>query len=135
MLFLVAAPIPAPCYAIFLCSTDSLHTREIRPVEDGHLIDAAAPVNHANLALAIPDCGFHTMNLLCAHQMSVLCCLMCFCGGWRFRTSVQKTWLVKGRNKKRDATLNIIRSKSGKTVYFILEKIYFIEHLYIDLVI
>lgn len=89
MLFLVAAPIPALCYAIFLCSTESLHTREIRPVtsrEDGHSIDAAAPVNHANLALALPDCCFHTMNLLCAHQMAVLCCLMCFCGGWRFRT-------------------------------------------------
>lgn len=86
MLFLVAAPIPALCYAIFLYSTDSLHTREIRLVEDGHLIDAAAPVNHANLALALPVCGFHKMKLLCAYQMSVLCYLMCFCGGLRFQT-------------------------------------------------
>lgn len=84
MLFLAAAPIPDPCYATFLCSTDSLHTREIRPVEDDHLIDAAAAVNHANLTLASPVCW---MNLLCARQMLVLCCLMCFCGGWRFRTS------------------------------------------------
>lgn len=133
MFFLAAAPIPDPCFATFLCSTDSLHTREIRPVGDDHLIDAVAPVNHANLTLALPVCW---MNLLCARQMSVLCCLMCFCGGWWFWTStIQCTelGLLKEETERRDVTLNTICSKLTKMftsfLYFILENVSYLSRL------